>query len=121
MRSLTVAIAAAMMGVSLLAQSSSNRGTEVTVRGEVVEIACATSKGPDGRGGAHAACALDCARRGDPLGILTTDAVYQLAGDFAANRNAKLLDFVAKQVTVTGTLSEQGGTTQLNVRTIRVN
>ena len=66
-------------------------------------------------------CALDCAKRGEPLAVFADDAVYELTGDFAANRNAKLLDFVAKPVTVTGELSEVDGWKRLNVKTIRVN
>ena len=31
------------------------------------------------------------------MAILTTDAVYLVEGDYAANNNAKLLDFVSRQ------------------------
>jgi molybdopterin-guanine dinucleotide biosynthesis protein A len=85
-----------------------------------VEIACAAGKGAEGKGQAHAACALACAKRGEPVGVLTSDAVYEIAGDFTANNNARLLDFLAKQVTVTGELTERDGKKLLNVRTIRV-
>mgnify|MGYP001352921545 CR=1 FL=1 len=109
-------------GVVALALGLAGRGgasDEVTVRGEVVDIQCATSRGEGGRGLAHAACALDCAKHGLPLGILADDALYEIAGDFTANHNAKLLDFVAKVVVATGELTEQDGTKRLNVRTIR--
>ncbi len=94
---------------------------DVTITGEVVDIACATSKGEGGRGDGHAACALSCAKRGQPVGVLTDDAIYEVTGDFAANNNAKLLDFIAKVVTVTGEITEQDGKTLLNIRTIRAN
>ena len=91
---------------------------EVTVKGEVVDVACSMSKGEGGKGDAHAACAMSCAKRGQPVGILTSDAIYEVTGEFAANNNAKLLDFVAKQVTVTGDLTEKDGKKLLNVKSI---
>jgi len=94
---------------------------EVTVKGEVVDIACAMSKGDGGKGDAHAACALSCAKRGQPVGVLTDDAIFELTGDFAADNNARLLDFVAKSVTVTGEVTEKDGKKLLNVKSIRVN
>ena len=121
MRSLTVWIVGLAASAGLLWPSSGNAATDVTVKGEVVEIACSLSKGQGGRGAAHASCALDCAKRGEPLAVLTDDGLYVLTGDFAANRNARLLDFVAKSVTASGTLTERDGNRLLNVKTIRVN
>jgi hypothetical protein len=91
---------------------------EVTIKGEVVDIACATSKKEAGKGDAHAACAMSCAKRGQPVGILTTDAIYTVSGDYAADKNAKILDFVAKQVTATGEVTEKDGVKSINVKTI---
>ena len=108
--------AAIVMGLP----AGSGAASEVTIQGELVEIACAVGKGAEGKGQAHAACALACARRGEPVGVLTSDAVYEIAGDFTANNNARLLDFLAKQVSVTGELTERDGKKLLNVRTIRV-
>ena len=69
-----------------------------TVTGEVVDMECSLSRGASGRGEAHGACAMDCARRGNQLAILTDDAVYVIRGDYTANNNAKLLDFVGRRV-----------------------
>ena len=91
---------------------------DVTIKGEVVEIACYTSKKDAGKGDAHAACAMSCAKRGQPMGILTADAVYTITGDYAADKNAKVLDFVAKQVTATGAVTEAGGVKSINVKTM---
>jgi hypothetical protein len=93
---------------------------EITVKGEVVDVACATKKGEGGKGDAHASCAMACAKKGMPVGVLTADAIYTLTGDYAANNNAKLHDFVAKQVVVTGEVTEKDGVKSLNVKSIKL-
>ena len=92
----------------------------VSIKGEVVDITCATEKGAAGKGDAHSACALTCAKGGKPVGVLTDDAIYEVSGDFTANSNARLLDFVAKPVTITGEVTERDGKKLLNVKRIRV-
>lgn len=91
----------------------------VTITGEVVDVACALKKGEGGKGEAHANCAMACAKKGQPVGILTSDAAYTIVGDYAANNNAKLLEFVAKQVTVTGTVGEQDGQKTITITSIK--
>lgn len=93
---------------------------DMTVKGEVVDIACATSKKNAGKGEAHAACAMSCAKSGQPVGVLTADAIYSITGDYTANKNAKLLDFVAKKVIVTGEVTEKDGVKSINVKSIKL-
>jgi hypothetical protein len=80
-------------------------GEEVTYKGEVIEVSCYSKLGvAKGTGAAHVACALDCAKQGKPLGLLTDgDGLFKFMGDYTANNNAKLLPFVGKQVEVKGT------------------
>lgn len=91
-----------------------------TVTGEVVDLDCRLTKGEGGRGEAHAACAMTCARKGNQLAILTADAVYLVDGDYTANRNAKLLDFVARRVEAKGSVSERDGAMRINVASMAV-
>ena len=93
---------------------------EMTVKGEVVDIACSKSKGDGGKGAAHASCAMACAKKGQPVGILTADAVYTVTGDYAANSNAKLLDFVAKNVVAVGDVTEKDGVKTINIKSIKL-
>ena len=93
---------------------------DMTVKGEVVDVACATKKGEGGKGEAHAGCAMACAKKGQPVGILTADAIYTVVGDYAANSNAKLLDFVARKVVVTGEVTERAGVKSINVKSIKL-
>ena len=93
---------------------------DMTVKGEVVDIACATGKKEAGTGDAHAACAMTCAKSGQPVGLLTADAIYTVTGDYAANKNAKLLDFVAKKVIMTGEVTEKDGVKSITVKSIKL-
>src|ERR671925_170631 len=100
---LAVAAAAAFMAsVSVFAETK-------TVKGEVVDVACQTKKAPGGQGDAHKGCASACAKKGAAMGIMASDAVYEIAGDYSANNNAKLLDFVATRVEATGEVTEKDG------------
>jgi hypothetical protein len=78
---------------------------EVTLKGEVVEVSCYSKQGvAKGTGAAHVACALDCAKQGKPLGLLTDgDGLFKFVGDYTDNRNARLIPFIGKQVQVKGT------------------
>ena len=96
------------------------RAADMTVKGEIVDVACSIAKKDAGKGAAHAACAMVCAKKGQPLGVLTADAIYTMTGDYAANSNAKLLDFVAKNVIVTGEVTEKDGQKQINVKSIKL-
>jgi hypothetical protein len=94
---------------------------EVTiVKGEIVDLACSLSKGDGGKSDRHAACAMTCARNGDPMAVLTDDAVYLIEGSYAAEKNAKLLDFVAKKVEAKGTITERDGRKYLNIAAMMV-
>jgi type 1 fimbria pilin len=93
---------------------------DITVKGEVVDVACSMKKGEGGKGDAHAACAMACAKKGMPVGILTPDAIYEVTGEWAANNNSKMLDFVAKQVEVTGEVTEKDGKKMLAVKSVKL-
>lgn len=118
MRRLLVAVAVAMLiggvpGARVEAQTT-------VVRGEVVALACVESEGEAGRGEAHGAHAMAAAKRGEPLAILADDGLYLVVGDYTANTNAKLLDFVARRVEAKGTIGEQDGRKTVRVAAMMV-
>jgi hypothetical protein len=113
-----ISLMAAAVFVAALAMPAF--AADMTVKGEVVDIACATDKKDAGKGAAHASCAMSCAKSGQPVGILTADAIYTVTGDYAANKNAKLLDFVAKNVIVSGAITEKDGVKSINVKSIKL-
>ena len=74
-----------------------------TVKGDLIDVAC----GKDGKTGAELEkCAKSCATRG-PVAVYTADGgVYVVTGDYAANKNAKLMDFMGKSVEMTGEVTK---------------
>lgn len=48
-------------------------------------------------------CAVSCAKSGQPVALVTADGqVYQVTGDLAAEKNAKLVGHMSHTVGVTG-------------------
>jgi hypothetical protein len=82
-----------------------------SVTGQVIDLACyMMDKGNTGnthRGRGYT-CAHACAIEGFQVGLLTTDGkVYEITGDLAANKNAKLAPHMGHTVTITGDVSEK--------------
>ena len=116
MRKLLASAAAIAMVASL---GASLRAESKTVKGEVIDVMC-HSKKPENTGASHADCALSCAKRGATMAIMTTDgAVYTIAGDYTADNNKKLLDYVAKTVEATGDVTEADGKKVINVASMK--
>jgi type 1 fimbria pilin len=118
MKNVMSSIVAAVFAVALVAPLGAADNT--TVKGEVVDLACSLSKGEGGKGEAHAACAMSCAKRGNQMAILATDEVYLIEGDYSANNNARLLDFVAKRIEAKGDVTEKDGKKVINVASMMV-
>ncbi len=86
-----------------------------TVQGRLIDMAC-YRRNPKNDGEKHIdrpldECATTCAKYGLPLAVLTANGrMYQVTGQMAASRNAKLLPHVLKDVIVTGnvTTDEEG-------------
>ena len=86
-------------------------GEEVTLKGEVVEVSCYSKQGvAKGTGVAHVRCAIDCAKQGKPLGVLTDgDGLFKFIGDYTENNNAKLIPHITHTVSITGDTMDMGG------------
>jgi len=101
-----VLIAAGLAGVAISAP--------VTVKGYVLDSACAFTKGlekPISR-----ECATSCANAGSQLVILAEDGTiyWPIAGTTpSSGQNPKLLPFAGQKVTASGTLYKRGGSTAI--------
>lgn len=81
---------------------------EVTVTGEILDMACYIDHGATGDG--HRECAETCIRSGLPVGIKSAadGKTYLLIGDHKP-LNDQLAELAAKTVTVRGKLVERDG------------
>ena len=96
---------AAMISLAVAAEPK-----PVTVRGVVVDSACAFVK--DLKAKVDPECAAACARAGSPLIILADDGkLYLPIAEVmpATSQNPALLEFAGKRVVATGKVYERGG------------
>ena len=101
---LVVGVAGLLLGAPAATGAQDAQGSALTLRGEIVEVSCFSKGVAQSTGASHVACAKDCVQKGQPLGILTEeDGLLKITGDYAANKYAKLVDFIGKQVEVRGT------------------
>ena len=87
-----------------------------TVKGQIVDESCynmdKSNTGNDHKmpHGDSKDCAVACAKKGQPLALVTTDGkVYEIAGGLAADKNAKLIPHIAHTVEITGDVMDHGG------------
>ncbi len=121
----TMAMAALMLfafAPALWAQHSHDAhgdAADITVKGEIVDLACYIGHGAKGSG--HQQCALKCAQMGQPLGILTTDGkLYILAADHQdATAFKKAKQLAGEQVEMTGSPAERDGIAALTVHGVK--
>lgn len=80
---------------------------EITVTGEVIDMACYIDHGATGA--KHADCAQRCIASGLPVGIKADDGkTYLLIGEHKP-MNSELAKYAAKKITVHGKLSVRDG------------
>jgi hypothetical protein len=111
---LTAALFVAAMAAPIAAAPEAE-----TVKGEVVDVQCHAKKA-ENTGEAHENCAESCAKKGAKMGILAADGVYTITGDYTADKNKKLIEFVAKKVEATGEVSEVDGQKTINVASMKL-
>jgi hypothetical protein len=107
MRKLSLMIAIGLIGFGAKspgAQQPSQAAQEtMTLRGEIVELSCFAKGVAQSTGPSHVACAKDCVQKGQALGILTEgDGLVKITGDYAANKYAKLVDYIGREVELRG-------------------
>ncbi len=100
MKKLSLGVGGVMLAMAMALPAYAADPVKVT--GELIDVMCgATKKGPD-----HKACADSCAKRGEPVAVFAKDGMYVITGKLTEEKNAKLIEFMTKQVTVTGEVSK---------------
>jgi hypothetical protein len=97
-----------MSSVAMLAMTSSSSDR---VAGQLIDLSC-YSENRDNVGNHHInkgmTCAQACAREGFEVGLLTLDGtIYHVRGGLTENRNARLVPYISKHVTLTGFISKE--------------
>jgi hypothetical protein len=95
------------------------KGDKVTLKGEVVDLWCYLEGGD--KGAEHKKCAVECAKAGNPLALLTESGdLYVLMGikDHQPGKDV-LIDKVAENVTIEGTLVKKGGVQVVYVSSVK--
>ncbi|MBI2922254.1 MAG: hypothetical protein HYY18_14470 [Planctomycetes bacterium] len=102
---LCVGLAAMLAGLALMARAEDKK-EEVTIKGEVVDMACWLEEGKMGPD--HAKCAKGCVSGGTPAGIVTEDGSVYLVVVHGKDGKSPL-SHVAEMVEVKGHVVERGG------------
>jgi hypothetical protein len=106
--------AAAMMATAFVIALGAPAFAKVeTVKGVLVDSACYkkdNANTTNAHKGMSETCAQDCAKKGSPVALVTTDGkMYIVTGDLAADKNAKLVPHMSHVMEVTGDVSEGDG------------
>lgn len=98
-----------------------------SVTGKIVDMNCYMKDKTNNAGMDHKMpadtkdCALACAKKGQPLALLTTDGkVYEIAGGLAENNNAKLIPHITHTVTITGDTMEMSGKLMIHASELKM-
>ena len=117
-RGLVVAVALFFVFADLSAGDKKSE-KEVTLKGEVVDVACYIAHGA--RGEKHKTCAEACAEAGGSLGVLTSDGrlyVSLLPDEHNAGPNALLKDHIAETVEAKGFVRAKGGVNGIMIESV---
>lgn len=89
-------------------------GTAGKWTGEVVDVACHSTKAAKGAG--HSDCGAKCVKAGLPVGLLVGDTTYLLISSDHKPLNATLADHVGHTIDVTGEKFESAGANVIAVK-----
>ena len=102
------------VGLLAVTFGATGRGQPDTIKGYVLDSACAFTKNL--KKPISPACAVVCARAGSPLVVLSDDGtIYWPIADTtpSSGQNEKLLPFAGQRVAATGRVFERGGSRAL--------
>jgi quercetin dioxygenase-like cupin family protein len=118
---LSFVIAPMSVGQDKSGDDGSDEGVKTTIEGLVRDIACPIQNHKSTARDFNLKCALDCAKRGSPLAVLTDSGdLYLPTSQQMPDRSvrAQLLPFVGKRVKITGRAYERNGTRSISVERI---
>ena len=107
----------ALLSAALAAGQAAS--SDVTLKGELVDMACYIGHGA--KGPMHKACAQKCADMGQPVGLLTSDGkLYVLVADHGdAGPFEKARKLAGEQAEIKGESAEKDGVNTLTVHDVK--
>ena len=124
MKTLTTLLAT---GTMLMAFALPASAATATITGTLIDKSCydhdKTATGNDHKMGGKdvQACAAACAKKGQPVALLTSDGkVYTVKGGLAADNNAKLVAHMGHTVSITGDVTGTGGDTTITAADLKM-
>jgi len=109
----------ALLLVGVMFAFAQPKGDAVTLKGEVIDLWCYLEGGD--HGAEHKQCAVECAKAGNPVGLVTEKGdIYVMMGmkDHQPGKEV-LIDKMAETVTVEGTLVKKGGVQVVYVSSVK--
>jgi hypothetical protein len=109
----------AALGAIVLAAGTFAMAAPTTVTGVLVDRACYTKDKANTKmehAGMGATCAADCAKKGQPVALVTSAGeVYTVTGEVAADMNAKLVPHMSHTMALTGEVTDVKGVKTITV------
>src|SRR3989454_10279031 len=117
-RIISVAFASLLL-LGIMPAFGQPKGDAVTLKGEVIDLWCYLEGGDHGAD--HKKCAVTCAKAGDPIALLSEKGDLYILMGIKDHDPAKdmLIDKMADNVTVEGTLVKKGGVQAIYVTSIK--
>jgi len=115
----TAAMLAVLLSLVAILWAFDTKSKTESVKGYVIDSACAFTKGLQKP--ISADCATACAKAGSPLVILTANGtIYWPIADTtpSSSQNEKLLPFAGQKVTASGKVFERGGSRAMVIEKI---
>lgn len=120
LRKIAATALCALSFLAVTAGTARGQGKPATVKGYVVDAACAFVKNL--KKPVSPQCAVDCAKAGSTLVILADDGtIYWPISDAmpAVGQNDRLLKFAGHRVSATGKVLEKGGSRALIIQQVQ--
>ena len=121
MRKVSMFILVSALACTVALGQGKKMSKEMTVKGEVIDVACYLASGA--RGAKHVACATACAKAGGSLGILTADGkiyVSLLPDSHKYSPNHLLMDHIGQTVDAKGFVRSKGGVNGIMIRSVEL-
>jgi hypothetical protein len=112
-------VAAFVLGWATVTVLAAPKGDAVSVTGEIIDLHCYMDR--EAKGVGHKACAVACAKAGNPIALLNDkNELFLLMGEKKhQTSNDMLIEKMAATVTITGTQVKKGGLQVIYVASVK--